>query len=159
VLYDTLLENFTRDELRLVVAHELAHVHHRDVPNGLLYLAIVAPFGLFAVARLSAGLAPPPGAGAKAGPAVLPALALSVAVMATTITTISNQLSRAVEARADSYALQLTGEPDPFISFERRIALRNLADPDPPAWQTFLLATHPPVIDRIGIGVAYERAR
>ena len=98
-----------------------------------------------------------PEQGAQAGPAVLPALALSIAVMTTTITTISNQLSRAVEARADSYALQLTGEPAPFISFERNIALRNLADPDPPAWQTVLLATHPPVVDRIGIGVAFER--
>jgi STE24 endopeptidase len=159
VLYDTLVESFTRDELRLVVAHELAHVHHRDVPGGLLYLAIVAPFGLLAVARLTACLAPQPRAAAGPGPAMLPALALSIVVMTTTITTISNQLSRAVEARADSYALALTGEPDPFISFERRIALRNLADPDPPAWQTFLLATHPPVIDRIGIGVAYERER
>ena len=156
VLYDTLLENFSRDELRLVVAHELAHVHHRDVPNGLLYLAIVAPFGLFAVARLTDRLAPEPGA-AGHGPAVLPALALSIAAMTTTLTTISNQLSRAVERRADAYALTLTGEPEPFISFEQRIALRNLADPDPPAWQTFLLATHPPVVERIGIGVAYER--
>ena len=45
VLYDTLLENFKRDEVRLVVAHELSHVHYRDVPNGLLFLAIVAPSG------------------------------------------------------------------------------------------------------------------
>ncbi|MGH2899827.1 MAG: M48 family metalloprotease, partial [Solirubrobacteraceae bacterium] len=152
VLYDTLTENFDRDELRLVVAHELAHVHHRDVPNGLLYLAIVAPFGLFAVAQITRRLAP----GAP-GPATLPALALGLVVMTTTITTISNQLSRAIEARADSYAVTLTGEPRPFISFEQRIALRNLSDPDPPGWQTLLLATHPPTIDRIGIGVAYER--
>jgi STE24 endopeptidase len=155
VLYDTLLENFSRDELRLVVAHELGHVRHRDVPNGLLYLAIVAPFGLFAVARLTGRLAPREPLGP--GPAVLPALALSITVMATTLTTISNQLSREVEARADSFALRLTGEPKPFISFERRIAVRNLADPDPPEWQTVLLATHPPVLQRIGMGVAYER--
>ena len=154
VLYDTLLENFKRDEVRLVVAHELAHVHYRDVPNGLLYLAIVAPFGLFAVARLTDRLAPDE---SEPGPALLPALALSLVVMTTTITTISNQLSRKVEARADSYSLMLTGEPEPFISFEQRIALRNLSDPDPPDWQTWLLATHPPTIERIGIGVAYER--
>ena len=156
VLYDTLLENFQRDEVRLVVAHELAHQHHRDVPNGLLYVAIVAPFGLLAVAQLTRRLAP---AGTEPGPAILPALALSLFVVTTTITTISNQLSRQVEARADSYALRLTGEPEPFIGFERRIALRNLSDPDPPDWQTFLLATHPPTIERIGIGVAFERAR
>jgi len=153
VLYDTLLENFERDEVRLVVAHELAHVHHRDVPNGLLYLTIVAPFGLFAVSRLTRRLAPD----GEPGPAALPALALGLVVMTTTITTISNQLSRDVEARADSYALMLTDEPEPFISFEKRIAVRNLSDPDPPDWQTFLLSTHPPTIERIGIGVAYER--
>ncbi|MDP1848045.1 MAG: M48 family metallopeptidase [Solirubrobacteraceae bacterium] len=156
VLYDTLLDNFERDEVRLVVAHELAHQHHDDVPHGLLYVAIVAPFGLLAVAQLTRRLAP---AGAEPGPAILPALALSLFVMTTTITTISNQLSRQVEARADSYALTLTGEPEPFIGFEKRIALRNLSDPDPPGWQTALLATHPPAIERIGIGVAYERER
>jgi STE24 endopeptidase len=156
VLYDTLLENFSRDELRLVVAHELGHVHYRDVSHGLLYLAIVAPFGLFAVARLTDRLAPGE-PGAKPGPAVLPALALSIAVMSTTMTTISNQLSRDVEARADAFSLQLTHEPEPFISFEKRIALRNLSDPDPSGWETFLLGTHPPTIDRIGMGVAFER--
>jgi STE24 endopeptidase len=157
VLYDTLLENFTRDELRLVVAHELGHVHYDDVPRGLLYLLIVAPFGMLAAAQLTRRMAPGEASGTAAGPAILPALALSVVVMSTTITTISNQLSRRVEARADAFALQLTHEPDPFISFERRIARRNLSDPDPPDWVTFLLATDPPTIERIGMGEAYKR--
>jgi len=154
VLYDTLLENFSRDELRLVVAHELGHVHYDDVPWGLLYLAVVAPFGMLAIARLTKRLAPEQAAG---GPAMLPALALSVIVMTTAITTVSNQYSRAIESRADAFALQTTRAPAAFISFERRIALRNLSDPDPPAWLTSLLSTHPPTIERIGFGVAYER--
>ena len=58
VLYDTLLKDFTRDELRLVVAHELGHVRHRDVPRGLLFLALVAPAALFAGQRLTERLAP-----------------------------------------------------------------------------------------------------
>ena len=154
VLYDTLLENFTRDEIRLVVAHELGHVHYRDVPRGLLFLALVAPVGLFAVAQATRRLAP---AEERPGPAVLPALALSVGVLAFAVTAISNQLSRRVEARADTYALQLTRAPEPFIGFERRIALRNVSDPDPPDWVTAILATHPPTIERIGIGEAFSR--
>jgi hypothetical protein len=71
-LYDTLLRDFSPDEVRLVVAHELGHVHYRDVPRGLLYLAIVAPFGMFAVARLSERMAP------AGGPAAVPAVALSL---------------------------------------------------------------------------------
>ena len=155
VLYDTLLKNFERDELRLVVAHELAHVRHSDIRNALVYLVIVAPFGLLAVACLTRRLAPHDGL--KPGPAVLPALALSVAIMSTTLSVVSNQLSRDVEARADSFALRLTDQPQAFVSFERALALRNLSDPDPPGWVTFLTATHPPTTDRIGIGEAYRR--
>ena len=95
--------------------------------------------------------------GTHGTPAMLPALALSVTIMATAMTTVSNQYSRAIESRADSFALRSTDQPEPFISFERRIALRNLSDPDPPGWITFLTATHPPAVQRIGLGVAYER--
>ena len=44
----TCCKDFSRDEVRLVVAHELGHVHYRDVPRGLLYVALVAPGALFA---------------------------------------------------------------------------------------------------------------
>ena len=53
VIYDTLLKDFPPRAVRGVVAHELGHVHYRDVPHGLLYLVIVAPFGMLAVARLA----------------------------------------------------------------------------------------------------------
>ena len=155
VLYDTLLERFDRDQTRLVVAHELGHVHYRDVRGGLLYVLLVAPFGAFAAAELTRRLAPK----GAAGPAVLPALALSVAALSLGVTTISNQLSRRIEARADSFSLALTGEPQAFISFERAITLQNISDPDPPAWATALLGTHPSTVQRIGLARAYERSR
>jgi STE24 endopeptidase len=156
VLYDNLLKDFSRDEVRLVVAHELGHVHYRDVPRGLVYVALVAPFSLFAAAALTRRLAPPE---PRPGPAALPALALSVALVSAGVTTIANQLSRRIEARADSYSLRLTDAPEPFIGFERGIALRNVADPDPPDWLTFLLATHPPTVDRIGIAKSFEAGK
>lgn len=155
VLYDTLIESFTRDELRLVVAHELAHVHYDDVPYGLLYVAIVAPFGLLAVSSLTRRLAP---VEATPGPAQLPAIALSSTIVATVLTMVANQHSRAIEARADAFALRTTDQPEAFVSFWQRLAVRNLADPDPPRWFTLLTASHPPAIQRIGMGLAYERA-
>ncbi len=156
VLYDNLLDDFSRDETRLVVAHELGHVRYDDLPRGLIWLAIVTPFGLFAASRMTLRLAPQED---RAGPAVLPALALSVAVIVFLITSVSNQLSRRVEARADSFSLQLTGEPDAFISFQRRIALKNVSDPDPWDWTSFLFGTHPTTVDRIGTGVAAREER
>jgi Zn-dependent protease with chaperone function len=153
VIYDNLLEDFTPDEVRLVVAHELGHVHYHDVPRGLLWLALVAPFGVLAIQRVSERLAP----GRAGSPAVLPAVVLSLGLVAGGLTTISDQLSRRVEARADTFSLRLTHAPEPFVSMEKRLAVSNVSDPDPPRWQTWLLATHPPTVERIGAAVAYER--
>jgi STE24 endopeptidase len=155
VLYDNLLHDFTPAEVRLVVAHELGHVRHRDVPHGLLYLAIVAPFAVFAVARLGERLA---GRDTAGTPAAVPAVLLAVALVAPAITVISNQLSRAVERHADAFALELTHEPRTQIAFQRRITVKNVSDPDPPGWVTFLLGTHPPTIERIGQAVTAAKA-
>ena len=154
VIYDNLIEDFTADETRLVVAHELAHVRFRDVPRGLLWLAIVAPFGVLAVSVARRRLAPE---GAEGTPAVLPAVALSLALVVPIVTTVSNQLSRDVEQRADAYAMELTGDARAQIDFERRIAVKNVSDVDPPAWAHALLGTHPTTLERIGAGVAFAR--
>jgi STE24 endopeptidase len=150
VLYDNLLKDFTPAQTRLVVAHELGHVHYRDVPHGLLYLLIVAPFGVLAVTRLADAW----GMGDRRR--WVPALALALGVVSTPVTMVSNQLSRRIEARADAFALRLTHEPEPFIGFQQRIAVRNVADPAPPGWTTALLATHPTTVQRIGIAKTYE---
>jgi len=150
VLYDTLLRDFSPDEVRLVVAHELGHVHYHDVPRGLLYLAIVAPFGMFAVARLSERMGP------AGGPAAVPAVALSLALMLPALTIVSNQLSREVEARADRFSLELTDAPDALIGFQKRIVVQNVSDPEPPRWVSFLLGTHPTAMDRIGQALAIK---
>jgi STE24 endopeptidase len=148
VIYDNLLEDFDFDEVRLVVAHELGHVHYDDVPHGLLYLAIVAPFGMLAVARLAEGF------GARPDARAVPATALAIAVLVPAVTAISNQLSRRVEARADAFALRLTGDPQAQIDFQRRIAQRNVADPDPPKAYQGLFGTHPTTVQRIGMAEA-----
>jgi STE24 endopeptidase len=152
VLFDTLLDRYSRDELRGVVAHELAHVRHRDVPRGVLYAALVAPAVALAVQRLSWALSP-----ARDTPAALPALALAAALIGAPVGLVGNRLSRAIERRADEFSLQLAAAPEAFVSFERAIALQNLADLEPPAWVAQLLSTHPPTAERIGAAVAWQR--
>jgi STE24 endopeptidase len=145
VLYDTLIRDFTREETRLVVAHELAHVRHRDIHRQLLYLALVAPPAAYAVSALAG---PQPS---------LPALtAASLAILAP-IGIVANGLSRAVERRADAYALQATGDHEAFVDFQRRITIKNIGDPDPPRWLHLLLGTHPTTVERIGLALATGR--
>jgi len=154
VIYDNLLKDFTPGETRLVVAHELGHVRHDDVPHGLLFLAVVAPFGMLAAARLGERFAPP---GSLGTAAAVPAVVLAVGIVAPAITTISNQLSRGVEAHADQFSLELTRDPKTFIGFQKRIATKNVSDPDPPALARFLLGTHPSTMERIGMALRFGR--
>ena len=150
VLYDTLLKDFTPAETRLVIAHELGHVKHRDVGHGLLWLALVAPFGTLAVARVAETLT-------RREVTPVPAVTLALSLLAPAFGLISNQLSRAIERRADAFALDLTHEPDAMVAFERRITLQNVGDPDPPRWQQLLLGSHPPTMERIGQALATRR--
>jgi STE24 endopeptidase len=158
VLYDTLLERFDRAQVELVVAHELGHVKHRDLARGMLWVAIVALPGMYVAMLLTrrwstrAGVAP-------GEPASVPAVALALAVVAFGGTLISNQLSRAVENRADAYSLELTHEPREFVQLERRLALANVADPDPPRAFQLVFGTHPTTVERIGIARRFERPR
>jgi STE24 endopeptidase len=159
VLYDNLINDFPRKETLSVVAHELGHVKHHDVPRGILWIAIVAPAGMFLIQRLSGAVQGRSRLAAQEppGPAALPAIVLALALVSFALTCAGNVLSRAVEARADSFALDLTHDPHSFISLERRLALQNVADPNPPKALQSLFGTHPSTLDRIGAGVAYER--
>jgi STE24 endopeptidase len=153
VLFDTLLERYSREQIRVVVAHELAHVRHRDVRRSLTFLALISPAAGLAVQRISWQLYP-----ARGTPGALPALALAGALVAGPLGLIGSRLSRAVERRADLFSLRLSDAPEAFVEFQRAIAVQNVADVDPPRWVSGLLSTHPPVRERIGLALAYAQS-
>ncbi|MEA2365851.1 MAG: endopeptidase [Thermoleophilaceae bacterium] len=159
VLYDNLIDDFPRDEVRVVVAHELGHQKHNDLLRGLAWLALVAPAGTFltqALAERLQGRSRDGGWARRPGPSALPAIALAVTLAGLGLGCASNVLSRQVEARADSFALELTREPADFTAFERRITIRNISDPDPPRLLHLLFDTHPTTLERLGFAKAWR---
>ena len=160
VLYDNLIEGFPRDQVRLVVAHELGHQKHNDVLRGLAWLALVAPAGTFLTQRLAEafgrreGLGRPERQARSGGPAR--DRPRGHAGRRSAWARASNVLSRQVEASADAFSLRLTNDPASFIQFQRRLAVRNISDPDPPPVWQILFGTHPTTLQRIGIGKAFD---
>jgi STE24 endopeptidase len=141
-----------------VVAHELGHVRDHDIQRGLLFVALAAPLGLLFAARFSESLGRR--SGAEPGqPASLPALAVALAVTSFVIGVAGNQLSRVVEAKADTTALELTDDPQSMIELQQQLAKTNLSDPDPPDWVEFLYGTHPTTMQRIGGALAWEEGQ
>jgi STE24 endopeptidase len=155
VLYDTLIDDLSPAERGAVVAHELGHVHGNDIPRGLLFVAIITPLGLIFISGMAGAISGR--RGIRPGtPAYLPAFALAVAATSFVLNIPGNQLSRAVEARADTFSLQLTNDPQGMIDLQKRLTNTNVGDPDPPGAFTFLFGTHPPAIDRIGAALAWQ---
>ncbi len=153
VLYDNLLDQAEPREVGSVVAHELGHVAHNDLLRGLLYIALVAPLGMLFTRELGSSLARRGGAD-PATPAAVPAYLFAIMLATFALSVPGNQLSRKVEAAADAFALELTGDPQALIDLQLRLARSNLSDPDPPGLYSTLFATHPPTLERIGSALA-----
>ena len=160
VLYDNLLERAPRDELLLVVAHELGHAAEHHVRKGLMWALpgiVFAAWLLAGIARWRAGrdarLAGP------GDPAGLPLLWLAVTLLLFVSSPIESAVSRRMEARADWLALELTRDPDTFVAVERRLARTNLAPVTPPEWVVAWFSSHPPVLERIGMAEHWRAER
>jgi STE24 endopeptidase len=77
-------------------------------------------------------------------------LALTALVMVL-VAPVQNGISRQIETRADVTALRSTNAPQSFADLQRRLAIRSLADPTPPAWSHWWFGSHPTVLQRIAL--------
>jgi STE24 endopeptidase len=149
IVSDTLLGEYSEDEIEVVMAHELGHHVHRHIRAALVAESALIVAALFAAAAaLNAswrglGLAGP------SDVAGLPLLLLTGGTVMLAASPLVNALSRRNERRADLYALEMTGQPAAFISAMKRLAAQNLAEEDPARTVTWLFHTHPPVSQRI----------
>jgi Zn-dependent protease with chaperone function len=180
VVYDTLVETLTPEQAGLVMAHEVGHWHHAHIAKGVLLGTLAAGFA-FALAKivfggvLAAGGSGAAGAsGAAAGadadrsiawglgardPAIAPIVLLLAWALFLIAMPVENAISRAFEAQADEFAIELSDDPATHIEVEETLARKNLADVVPPPMIEALLFTHPPVLDRIALGEARLPAR
>jgi STE24 endopeptidase len=146
---DTLLNNYSDDEIEVILAHELAHQVHHDIWRGLAVQTVVVTLAFFAASRVLAALAPRLAWQGAADVAGLPVLLLAAGVLSLVLLPAVNAASRGMERAADRFALELTGSVDAFSSAMRRLAEQNLSEEHPSRFARWMFYTHPPVQERI----------
>jgi STE24 endopeptidase len=158
VAYDTLLGTASPREVELVVAHELGHVVHRDVPRGTALGALGAAVGVCVLAAVVtwSPLLDLAGVPDFHDPRSAWLLAAAASVGGTLAGPAGRALSRRIEHRADLHALNLTGDPAEFIAMQRRLTTANISDPAPPRLLHALLSTHPTPASRIATARAWR---
>jgi STE24 endopeptidase len=149
VLGDTLLDQFTPDEIETILAHELAHQVHHDLPLGIVVQSVITLAGLWLASlglEWGVGRFGLNGVDDVAG---LPWLMLVLGTFGLLTAPLTNAWSRWRERLADRYAVRATGKPLAFASALVRLADQNLNEVEPPRWLAFWLSGHPPLGERI----------
>jgi STE24 endopeptidase len=156
VLGDTLLDEFTPDEIETVLAHELGHHVHNDMLLGVAINSVTTLAG-FLVAHLGLRWGVEVfGLDSIADPAGMPLLALVGGAIGLIAMPAANAYSRWRERMADQYALEATSKGAAFASAMTRLANQNLADADPERWVVVLLYSHPPIRERVAMAEAWK---
>jgi STE24 endopeptidase len=149
LLSDTLLADYSDDEIEVILAHELAHHVHRDIWTSVLVDMALTFAGFFAAHQLLQRVVPFFGLQGVADPAGMPALLLTAAAIGLCVKPLLNALSRAHERRADFFALQMTKNPSAFITAMRRLGQQNLAEDNPSRLVQAFFYSHPPIKERL----------
>ncbi len=154
---DTMLAEYSDEEIEVVLAHELAHHVHGDIWKGIAFESALILAGFFLAAQLLRSLAPFFGLRSVADVAGLPLLLLAAGAVSVAMLPIAHAMSRAFERNADRFALRLTGNPGAFISAMRRLGAQNLAEENPSKIVQWLFYSHPPIRERIATAQAFQR--
>jgi STE24 endopeptidase len=151
IIGDTLLNEFTPDEIETVMAHELGHQVNKDIPLGIIFGTVTTLAGLFfASLGLSWGVSVF-GFSGTSDIAAFPLFLIMLGSYGLITMPLENGFSRWRERRADEYALSLTHNGTAFATALKRLANQNLSDADPEAWVEWLLYSHPALGKRIAM--------
>jgi STE24 endopeptidase len=151
ILADTLLDNYTPEEIEAVLAHELGHHVHRHILKSIFVQAAITLFGFWAadwVLRYSVDhhtfrfdeLS---------DFANLPLLALVSVVLSFLLMPALNAYSRFNERQADRYAFESISSVEPFITSMNKLAEQNLAERTPSKWVEWFFHSHPAISRRL----------
>jgi STE24 endopeptidase len=157
LLSDTLLADYSDDEIEVVLAHELAHHVHRDLWRGIALQVVVVIGGFYFADAVLRAAGEWLGFRGLADPAALPLLMLSGGAWSFVMLPLANALSRAQERAADRYALETTGNPEAFVSAMKRLSQQNMAEDRPSRLVRLLFYSHPPIRERIEAARAFTR--
>jgi STE24 endopeptidase len=149
ILGDTLLSEFSSDEIETVLAHELGHHVHKDIPLLIGFGTLTTILGLYLAALGLNWGTHLLGLSGPADVAGMPLFAVILGAFGLITMPLQNSISRWRERKADEYALFATGKGDAFASALTRLANQNLSEADPDPLVEFFLYSHPALSKRI----------
>jgi STE24 endopeptidase len=149
ILADTLLDNYTPDEIEAVLAHELGHHVHRHILKSIFVQAGITLLGFWAANWVLHYSVDHHMFEEMSDFANLPLLALVSVVLSLVLMPALNAYSRFHERQADRYAFESISSVEPFITSMNKLAEQNLAERTPSKWVEWFFHSHPAISRRL----------
>jgi STE24 endopeptidase len=157
LLGDTLLDQFSPEEIDVVFAHEVGHHVYRHLPKLVAWSVVIAALGFWLVDVVLRHSAVAIGYSGFDDPAALPLIMLVLSLLGLILAPLQNALSRYFEWQSDSYALKRTGTAEAYRSAFIKLARLNKVDPDPHPLVVWLFDDHPPIRQRLLLADEFAR--
>ncbi len=157
VISDTVLSDYTPEEIEVITAHEIGHQRHNDIARLIAVQSALVLLGFYLANLTLRWAVPGLELGGVSDVAGLPLLALVMAAVFLLLAPLANAYSRRLEAAADGYALDATGNPDAFATMLTRLTDQNLSESRPSRWAEIMLYDHPPYHKRLKLAQSYRR--
>jgi len=157
ILADTLLDNYTADEIEAVLAHELGHHVHRHILKSIFVQAAITLFGFWAANWTLHYAVDQHMFEELSDFANLPLLALVSVALSFVLMPALNGYSRFNERQADRYAFESIARVEPFISSMNKLAEQNLAERTPSKWVEWFFHSHPAISRRLAAAEDWGR--
>ncbi|HET6177448.1 MAG TPA: M48 family metallopeptidase [Candidatus Sulfotelmatobacter sp.] len=159
ILADTLLDNYSPEEIEAVLAHELGHHVHRHILKSIFVQAGITLFGFWAANWVLHYAVDQHMFEELSDFANLPLLALVSVVLSFLLMPALNAYSRFNERQADRYAFESIASVEPFISSMNKLAEQNLAERTPSKWVEWFFHSHPAISRRLAAAEAWHRTQ
>jgi STE24 endopeptidase len=158
ILADTLLQNYSDDEIEAVLAHELGHHVHGHMVKMIVVQALVTLAGFWAANYVLRYAIDEQGMFQHlADFANLPLLALVASGLSLLLMPALNAYSRFTERQADLYCWKSVSDVTPYISAMEKLARQNLSESHPSRLVELLFHSHPPISKRIAAAEAWAK--
>ena len=150
VMWDTLLQKMTREEVLAVMGHEMGHYVLNHLWKGLAAAIVIALVTLFIAQRVFDRVSSP------SDPAALPWVMLIGLVLLFLLAPVTNGISRLYEHEADRFGLELTGLNHAAATSFVKLAEDSKRNPDPHPFIEFWRYTHPSLRKRIDFALQWS---
>ncbi len=156
ILGDTLLDNFSDDEIETVIAHELGHYKKKHIVKNIIFGTVTSFLTLFIIAYLYKNSLAWFDFTSITQIAALPMLALWSMLIGIIQTPLGNILSRKYEYQADEYAVNETEKSEIFIATLEKLNEQNLGDKEPHPFVEWFFYSHPSIRNRISAITSFK---